>query len=166
MKRIILIGSFSFALTSLLAQPDKQNKSDINGVEAPAIVVDKFKADHPNINPLWGMQDDNFSAGYRDEINNTEKIVVYDRYGNIVEINNEVVRAAHPKAIDDYYNKHHPTEKNYKVYSSEDAKGKKTFYSKNKNGTLYFDKNGKYLRTEQDKTKATPTYKPNPNQPK
>jgi hypothetical protein len=162
MKRTVILISLSLAINSLLAQPDKQNPGDINNVETPAIVTNKFKADHPNVNPLWGMEDDIFSAGYRDELTNTEKIVYYDRYGNIVKVNNEIVFDAHPQAIHDYYKKHHPQEKNYKVYSSTDAKGKKTYYSKGKTGTHYFDEKGKYLETKQDKTKTAPTPTVNP----
>lgn len=170
MKRTYLLYVTLFAIHTVIAQPDKQTPDDINGIEPPAIVTDKFKADHPKTDPLWRMEDDNFSAGYLDELTNTEKIVVYDRYGNIVKINNEVLRDAHPKGINDYYLKNHPDEKNYKVWSSEDAKGKKTFYTDHKTGILYFDEKGKYLGTKQDKTKAVPTYKVDPkhknNKPK
>jgi hypothetical protein len=167
MKKIIFIVISLFAIDRISAQVKESSTNDINGVEPPSVVAKKFNTDHPNVSPLWNMEDDNFSAGYKDEINDVDKVVVYDRYGNIISINNEIKSPSYPKAINDYYSKNHPEEKEFKVWSSEDPKGKKTYYAKHKTSTLFFDENGKYLKTKQDKTKtAAPTYKPNPNKPK
>jgi len=167
MKKIIVLIISLLAINHIDAQIREPVSADINGVEPPAIVNQKFHADHPNVSPLWNIEDDNFSAGYKDEINDVDKVVVYDRYGNIISINNEIKRPEYPKAINDYYSKNHPEEKEFKVWSSEDPKGKKTYYTKHKTSTLFFDENGKYLKTKQDKTKtAVPTYQPNPNKPK
>jgi len=64
--------------------------------------------------------------------------------GKIVSSDSEMGTGAYPVAIGDYYTKNYPKEF-YTVWSSDDANGNKTYYSKGKENIFWFDKDGKYV---------------------
>lgn len=133
------------------------------GITPPSNISDKFNSENSGMNATWHMDGENYSAEYMDTKSNMGKNVVYDRSGNIVRTDDEMSADGmnYPSSIGDYHNKNFPNE-GYKVWSTDDGKGNKWFYTKRKNGTTWFDKDGKYYpgkigKSEQkmeDKTKT------------
>ncbi|MEO6301989.1 MAG: hypothetical protein ABIP51_02335 [Bacteroidia bacterium] len=145
MKRSILILLMAFGINALVAQTnngvDTQTPA---GVNTPATVSNKFKADYPNIGATWQMEDDNYAAYYRDPLTNLDRVLVYDRNANVVRSDYELDYASHPKTISDYYVSNYPRE-DYKVWSSQEGKSDLVYFSKHKGNTVWFDKDGKYV---------------------
>jgi hypothetical protein len=53
-----------------------------------------------------------------------------------------------PSSISDYYTKHYPAERGYSIRRDIDNTGKATYFGTTGTGsTLYFDKDGNYVRT-------------------
>lgn len=154
MKKSLLILTTVLGMKVLVAQTNTPVGSEVNGANPPTIVTSKFQTDYPNINAKWIADGDNFSAEYRNQNTNMGTNVIYDRYGNMVSTNIETNKDEYPNLIGDYYIKNHPNEE-YKIWSSEDSKGNKTYYSKGKSRTIWFDKDGKYIQKKVKTTKKT-----------
>ncbi len=123
------------------------------GVTPPSTISDKFNTENPDMNANWHMDGDNYSAEYIDKNTNMRRNVVYDNNGGIIRTDNEMNADGlnYPPGIGDYHNKNFPNE-GYKVWSTDDGKGNKWFYTKRKNGTTWFDKDGKYYPGKQGKS--------------
>ena len=123
------------------------------GVTPPSTISNKFNTENPNMNAKWQMDGDNYSAEYMDNNTNVRKNVVYDNNGSILRTDEEMNSDGmnYPPGIGDYHNKNYPNE-GYKVWSTDDGKGNKWFYTKRKNGTTWFDKDGKYFPGKQGKS--------------
>jgi hypothetical protein len=146
MKRTILIAFAAIGLNAAIAQTNTPVGRDLNGVDPPAVVTNKFQTDYPNINADWRMDEDNYAAEYRDPATNMGRILVYDRNANLIRTDNEM-KEGYPDMIGNYYTKTYPNE-DYKVWSSKDGKGNITYYSNRNDDVLWFDKNGKYTKTK------------------
>jgi len=133
--------------------------SDYKGsITPPSPVNDKFNSEYPNMSPTWHMDGENYSAEYMDKSSNMGKNVVFDKYGNMIRTDNELSPDGlnYPAAIGDYHSKNFPNE-GYRVWQTDDGKGNKWYYTKRKNGMIWFDKDGKLYPGKQtkaeDKTK-------------
>ncbi|MBC7694987.1 MAG: hypothetical protein H7141_06010 [Burkholderiales bacterium] len=130
----------------------EDSEMNSGGITPPSTINDKFNSKNPNMNPNWRMDGDNYSAEYMDKSTNMGRNIVYDRNGNIIRSDNEMSSdgMSYPSSIGDYHNKNFPNE-GYKVWQTNDDKGTKWFYTKRKNGTTWFDKDGKYFPGKQGK---------------
>ncbi len=147
MKKAILILLAAFWMNAGVAQTN--TGMDVQTINTPATVTNKFKADNPNVNATWTMDGENYSAAYRDPLTNLDRVIVYDRNGNLVHSDYELDYASYPKAISDYYVTNHPKDKDYKVWSSSDENGDLIYFSKRSSGkTEWFDKDGNYSSTK------------------
>jgi hypothetical protein len=114
------------------------------GVSAPAIVINKFNIDYPNVNPVWQMDNDDYAAAYTDGITNTQHLIVYDEDGNLIRKDIKADNTSYPRAVENYLTKNYPNEK-YTVWISEDISGVKTYYAKRNSTYILFDKDGKSI---------------------
>ncbi|MDF2449943.1 MAG: hypothetical protein K0R26_2447 [Bacteroidota bacterium] len=116
-----------------------------NSVTPPSSVSDKFSSEYPGMDVKWSKDGENYSGEYMDNSTNMGRNVVYDKDGNIIRTDNEMSPDGlnYPSTIGDYHNKNFPNE-GYKVWQTDDGKGNKWFYTKRKNGTIWFDKDGNY----------------------
>ena len=132
---------------------DDINSGNSGGITPPSSVSDKFSKENPNTNATWHMDGDNYSAEYMNNSTSLGKNVVYDRNGNVIRTDNEMSPDGlnYPASIGDYHSKNFPNE-GYRVWSTDDGKGNKWFYTKRKNGTIWFDKDGKYFPGKQGKS--------------
>lgn len=141
-----------------MRQSGSEETGTWNTVIPPFTVSDKFNSDYPGIDPKWRMDGENYSGEYLDNKTKMGKNVVYDKNGNIVRTDHEMTADGlnYPPAIGEYHSKNFPNE-GYKVWQTDDGKGNKWYYTKRKNGTIWFDKDGKYFpgKTEkvEEKTK-------------
>ncbi len=166
MKKQILILVTNLGVNVLLAQPNptmqtgqtlptdgtRTEKNDVAPVaDTPPEITKKFNTNYPNIDATWQMDNNNYAANYKDEGTKMGRTIVYDKNGNIVRSDNEISNDVYPIGISDYYKKNYPNE-TYKVWSSQDNNGNKTYYSKSKTDVIWFDKNGKYIATKSGKS--------------
>ncbi len=144
MKKSILILLTAFGINTLVAQTNTATGMQVTqpGIDAPSIVTNKFNTNYPNTSANWTMDNDNYSAQYKDKTTNTGRNIVYDRNGNIIHSDIELEYNSYPPNITNYYKQNYPNEK-YGVWSTEDNAGNITYYSKGKS-TYWFDKDGKY----------------------
>jgi len=130
-----------------------QSDAEMAGISVPSTVKTKFNTNYPNINATWEMDGTDYAAAYKDQGTNMGRAVVYDKNGTIVRTDSEVSNSSYPSAIADYCKANYPNE-DCKVWQHEDNKGNKTYCAKPvKSGQIiYFDKNGKYVKTKSAKT--------------
>ncbi len=112
------------------------------GVQPPSVVLSRFAAGYPNINPVWTLNEDIYSAEYRVEDTNMGRMVNYDREGNLLSIDNELHNDAYPASIGKYYIKKYPHEK-YAIWLHEEAAGGKSYFAPRAEGRVWFDAGGK-----------------------
>lgn len=129
-----------FASIALSAQNPTTSPTQV-----PDNVSSKFSTQYPTATPTWKLDGNNYSAWYTDPQTKMQSMVVYDKDGNLVRRENELDAMNYPSTINDYYTKTYPTEKDYKVWSSEDATGNRTYYTKRKGQMIWFDKDGNYV---------------------
>lgn len=136
--------------------PSTAQNSPQGGITPPSTITNRFSTEYPNLTPTWQMDGTNYSAQYTDRTTNMGRIVVYDKNGNVIRTESEMGDDTYPQAIGDYYSKNYPSEKDYTIWSSDDGKGNTTYYSKRKSGTVWFDKNGKYMTNKSNKNVQKP----------
>jgi|GEM_PF-1928872 hypothetical protein len=167
MKKQILIVIAAFAVNAAEAQiNDTLPKGDripstehpISGVPAsvaPQVVVNKFNTNFPDMDETWQMDGNNYMAVYADKGTNLGRTITYDKNGNVVCSDSELDKASYPQKIRDYYAKNYPTA-SYKVWACRDNNGNRTYYSKHKSSTIWFNKKGDYVTTKPGTDKDTP----------
>lgn len=128
-----------------MRQSGSEETESWNNVTPPSTVSDKFKSENPGMDAKWRMDGENYSGEYIDNSTNMGKNVVYDKNGNVVRTDIEMTADGmnYPNSIGDYHSKNFPNE-GYKVWQTDDGKGNKWYYTKRKNETIWFDKDGKY----------------------
>lgn len=146
MKKIILSSCLLFALLGASAQNTMPASSN---VQAPDAISTRFNNDYPNLQPTWTMDGSNYRADYSD--GSVNRSVIYDPQGKVMSREEQLNTNAYPTTIGDYYTKNYPSEK-YNVWSSTDANGEMTYYTKRNSETIWFDKSGKYKATTKTKT--------------
>jgi hypothetical protein len=136
-----------------MRQSGSEEAESWNTVTPPSTVSDKFNSEYPGMDVKWRMDGDNYSGEYYDNSTSLGKNVVYDKNGNIIRSDNELTADGlnYPSSIGEYHSKNFPNE-GYKVWQTDDGKGNKWFYTKRKNGTIWFDKDGKYFPGKSGKT--------------
>jgi hypothetical protein len=112
-------------------------------VKVPESVNKRFSADYPDSKSTWTMRGNNYRAEYRDQSTNLNRAVIYDMAGNPIGTERELNMSDYPGTLRDYYNSNYPNE-SYKVWSSEDKTGKRTYYVPRKNEMIWFDEKGNY----------------------
>lgn len=146
MKTLLLLLTLNMAIQlhsqTTTAQPTGVQLTP--NVQPPAIVLNNFSAAYPNVNPEWGLQDDIYSADYRDVTTNMGRVISYDKLGNITSIENELANDAYPQSIGNYFVKKYPGEK-YKVWSYEDGMGNKMYYILRGEQSIWFSSEGKFI---------------------
>lgn len=128
-----------------MRQSGSEETENWNTITPPSTVNDKFNSEYPGMDVKWSMDGENYSGEYMDHSTNLGRNVVYDKNGNIIRTDSELSSDGlnYPSSIGDYHNKNFPNE-GYKVWQTDDGKGNKWFYTKRKNETIWFDKDGKY----------------------
>ena len=146
MKKSILMLLSAFGLNAGMAQSTTSTTTNSDSVKPPLSVSTKFQNDYPNTNATWVMDGDNYAAEYKNMNTNLGTRIIYDMNGNRVSTHNEMGAGKYPVVIGDYYTTNYPKEI-YTVWSSDDESGNTTYYSKGKENTIWFDKDGKYMST-------------------
>lgn len=123
-----------------------------NIITPPGPVNNRFGLDYPNNNPSWQREGNYFSARYKDNTTNRDRVIIYDGNGNIIRTENELDPNNYPSTIGGYYTKHYPNE-GYIIWMSEDNTGKKAYYIIRNNERIWFDENGNYTEPQTTKNK-------------
>lgn len=123
-------------------------------VQPTTIVLNKFSAAYPNVSPAWALQDEIYSAEYRDANTNMERVVSYDKQGNVFSIENELHNDAYPASIATYFIKKYPGEK-FTTWSYEDGMGNKMYYILRGEESVWFSNEGKFIPNTNGKKKTS-----------
>lgn len=110
--------------------------------DIPDPVTKSFKRDYPAYKPVWSKEGYNYRADYMDQ-SQMGGMVVYDKGGRILRSETELQANSYPGSIGDYHTSNLPQRK-YKVYSTRDTIGNKTYYSTTDDEMLMFDQEGNY----------------------
>jgi hypothetical protein len=150
MKKIILLLIIVGNINTVLAQQDRVPDTDstkksnvekiteIDSTDSNWQPNNLFKATHPDAKSL-------------------EHIVFYGKNGEITKTQYPIISTKIPVTISDYYKKMYPTEKTFDVWM-EEVKDNNFYYILTKNEKLYFDKNGKYLKSEKMESMSKKSY--------
>jgi hypothetical protein len=156
MKTIVLLLALSSALQmqsqTTTAQPTGVQLTP--NVQPPGLVLTNFNAAYANVSPKWMLQDEIYSAEYRDVNSNMGRVVSYDKLGNIVAIENELTNDAYPQPIGTYFVKKYPGEK-YNTWSYEDGMGNKMYYILRGEQSIWFSSEGKFIPNTNGKKKTS-----------
>lgn len=144
MKNLILILSLVLGSLAVKAQ-EKTENANLNPSQVPVAVKTIFDTEHPGISAIWKADGENLKVSYNDPESKLGRIIVYDKEGKVVRVENEVDNMKYPNAIGEFYNKNYPGEK-YQVWSAEDkTDGETNYYSGRNMETIWFDKDGNKL---------------------
>jgi hypothetical protein len=152
MKKAIFTICAACMIHMAAAQTNTATGNQNNQIKVPEQITSKFNIDYPNAKPTWAMDGSYYTATYQDQELHLGRSFTYDKNGNLMRTDRELNGTSYPPAIDDYYLKNHPNEK-YKIWSSEDNTGMTSYYSKRDGKTLWFDHNGTYMSSPENKTK-------------
>lgn len=144
MKKIIFAAVVLLALGGAQAQTNTSNN-----MQTPSSVTNQFGSDYPNSQATWSRDGNNYRADYMDGSSN--RSVTYDRNGKVMSRDEMVTRGNYPSGISDYYSSTYPNE-NYDVWSSTDANGQKSYYTKRNSETIWFDQSGKRNKAGRNKS--------------
>lgn len=143
MKNLVILV-FVLATIATRAQDKTENRS-LDPSLVPVVVKTNFDKEHPGTSAIWKADGENFKVSYNDPESKLGRIIIYDKEGKVVRIENEVDHMKYPNAIGEFYNKNYPGEK-YQVWRAEDkANGETNYYSGRNMEIIWFDKDGNKL---------------------
>jgi hypothetical protein len=117
------------------------------GVTVPEKIRTTFSSAYPNAEVnAWMADGDNYKVLFKDQ--NMQQAILYDPTGKVIRKETELDNINVPGGITQYYKKTYPDETNYKVWLIEDDKRKQTYSTTQGDQILYFDSDGKYIRSE------------------
>lgn len=156
MKKLIFSAVAALCISVATAQTTTPNAPPTTpavpgNIQTPNTVTDQFRIDYPNTNPTWTMDGNNYRGEYADPATNMRHSVIYDKNGKMLSREELINRKDYPAGINAYYAEKYPNE-NYEVWSSTDASGNRSYYTKRNDETIRFDKDGKY-KPSKSKTK-------------
>jgi hypothetical protein len=133
--------------------------------QTPSNVQSEFEKKYPNSNAKWKTEFGNYNAYYTDE-QKQQRMISYDKSGNIVSNSTMITGKEVPQNISSYYKNNYPTVTDYKVWKN-DMNGNVSYYTVNGNDLYYFDTNGNYTRKRSmnDKMNSSPDQNPMNRQP-
>jgi hypothetical protein len=146
MKKII----FCFIVPAMVMQAQTQGVP--TGVrvsptpEVPAIITDRFRQDHKNVNATWNVTGDrNFEASFAGDSTHRQVQEVYSSTGEFLRRRAQLDKGWYPQMIDQYYITNYPLI-SYAIWR-EDKRGADTSYFGIQGpDTLWFGKDGNYLQ--------------------
>lgn len=116
--------------------------------QVPDSVRQRFKTDYPDVQDVqWKTENGQYHATYQDT-GKLEHNIIYDKNGKMSGRQYQLGTNDVPSGISDYYKNNYPAEHNYKVWVDEKESGGKRYYVRGKDGTLWFDENGKFVRKD------------------
>lgn len=143
MERILFMALLFCAFS--IARAQNAEDTSLDPRQVPAVVVENFTKQFPNVTPAWHKDGAHYRVSYIDPQSKLGRVLVYDKEGSVVRTENEVDKAGLPTPIGDYYSDNYPGE-TYQVWSTDDKTGGRTLYFSNRNEeTIYFDQNGKVM---------------------
>lgn len=117
-------------------------------------VLDKFKAEYPQITPTWKLERNNYVADFSDTTTFKAITIVYDKNAKVVRREMEVENSSYPQNINTYFVKNYPGEK-FRTWKSYDDKGAQTYCIKRSEGAVWFDKEGNYIDPQKKNEEVT-----------
>jgi hypothetical protein len=124
---------------TVAAQPDHTE------VNLPDAIGKKFSKDVASRhNVTWEMKKDLYWITYADPGTQLKHVIVYDKNGKIMRQEDEVKRGNYPDAINKYMSSEHKTT-NFKVWSTENPKGKKIYFVPLGNDYIWFSTEGSLI---------------------
>lgn len=111
--------------------------------QVPGTVNSRFSTDNPGMTSTWSRSDTYYRAEYMDKDSRSGRAILYDENGNPMGTEREIGTADYPTGVSDYYTKNYPNEP-YKVWSSEDKTGKRSYYVTRESDVIWFDDKGAY----------------------
>jgi hypothetical protein len=114
----------------------------------PDKVRSTFNKTHPDaLVSGWYKENDNYKVVFREPATQ-QQILVYNKNGNVVRMETQLQTNEFPPAIVQYYERHYPDKTRYEIWGSKSPDGTYVFYSPVDDNTLYFDKNGNFIKSE------------------
>jgi hypothetical protein len=141
----LLVAGIAFPQTNTATSTNTtvmQDNPGQNLMNPPYPVTNNFSSNYPGMNPNWSMTNNNYRAEYSDR--GVNRAVIYDKDGNLLNREMELNTTDYPDGVNDYFTKNFPNKK-YKVWSSEDQAGTKSYYSHYNDDLYLFDNQGKYV---------------------
>ena len=139
MKKLILL----LTIVTLAAQVQAQK---INKSTVPKPAAATFKNAHPGVNDVdWKKNGDIFEAEY--DVNKVETTDCYTAAGVLVETKEKLAAASVPAAIMAYVKKNYEEDEVRKAYKITSAGGTVTYKAKVKGMILFFDSEGKFVKS-------------------
>jgi hypothetical protein len=154
MRAPILIACFLLTASSIFSQVPSASETSSTTIEdgsskskkVPSAILDKFKTEYPNETPTWNMDNGNYRASFIDAKMMNGHAVAYDKNGAVVYREEQLAKGDYPQQIDDYFMVKYPQSK-HGVWSSMDISGKRRYFSNHEKEIVWFDENGKYVKT-------------------
>jgi hypothetical protein len=111
----------------------------------PLIILEHFARTNPDAIPFWGTEGNNYTVRYIDPRTALGHKLVYDRQGVILRSENEIALNECPASLVAYYHKNHANEP-VRIWSYEENTGLKKYFIRVQSRTLWFDKEGRYMK--------------------
>ncbi len=150
MKKISILLFLVLLVNTIVSQTTTINSETGDGKKVPFIVLNQFKKDYPNQQPVWSMDEGYYRAGFVDAKNMNGHAAAYDKDGKVMYREEQLAKGDYPVGINNYYNTNFPNEK-YEIWSSTNKKGLRSFYTKHNNTILWFDERGNYRNNSKTK---------------
>src|SRR5690349_15268017 len=139
----ILTASFCNAVMGQNFQP--VNLVSFQNPMTPLIILEHFSRTNPDAIPFWGTEGENYTVRYIDPNTAMGHKIVFSRLGVVLHVENELPLAECPANLVEYYQKNHANEK-VRFWTYEENSGIKKYFIRVQSKTLWFDKEGRYMR--------------------
>ena len=141
MKKIILMVILSLSVYLTNAQ-----RKDVTIKDIPQAVANSFTNAYHSVKTEWRKVGNDFEAAFED--NGTRTYVVYDNNGKLVRKEVTIKSETLPSGSIEYIKTTYGNNEVKQVRKITDASGKVIYRATVKESRLYFDDNGKFIRTE------------------
>lgn len=113
--------------------------------EVPTAVKAAFQKQYPLVKAVkWDKEEDKFEASF--DLNKTDNSILFDKKGNILETEVEILVNQLPKGVLDYVKTNYKTVAVKEVAKITDEKGTVTYEVEIKKMDILFDRNGKFIK--------------------
>ncbi|MES2678649.1 MAG: hypothetical protein V4635_02135 [Bacteroidota bacterium] len=143
------VSSAETKSTSLRDLPNG-NRTD-EGAKVPEIVKINFDKAYPKNIAAWTIEDKRYMAEYKDTLH-IGHIIVYDQYGRVLAVQDEMSPGAFPVPIDKYIVERYPNQ-HFTIWSMVNADGTNLYYFTRETETIWFDPTGKFRNKTVNKLK-------------
>ena len=112
MKLLYSLALYALFLNFASAQiPAYQGGKNPVSFQPPKEIMEKFKKEFPEVNPIWRTEEKYYVADFSDTSTFKEMTIVYDKNGKVVRRESEMENSTYPGSINSFYVKNYPGER-------------------------------------------------------